>query len=83
MRRGLIIVLALMASRQTQSLKAEINTRQSQHQATLDQVEQTKSPNEMLVTLGRTKDVGLAFQGLARRVGRLCAAIVWALAAPA
>ncbi|MBP6715947.1 MAG: GAF domain-containing protein [Acidobacteria bacterium] len=68
---GLIIVLALMASRHTQSLKAEINTRQSQHQATLDQVEQLEALNEMLVTLGRTKDVGLAFQGLARRVGRL------------
>ena len=68
---GLIIVLAVMASRQTQSLQAEISTRQSQHQATLDQVEQLEALNEMLVTLGRTKDVGLAFQGLSRRVGRL------------
>lgn len=68
---GLIIVLAVMASRHMQSLKAEIDSRQTQHQATLDQVEQLESLNEMLVTLGRTKDVGLAFQGLARRVGRL------------
>ncbi len=68
---GLIIVLAVMASRQTQSLKDEISSRQTQHQATLDQVEQLEALNEMLVTLGRTKDVGLAFQGLARRVGRL------------
>lgn len=68
---GLIVVLAMHASRHTQSLKAEISTRQSQHQATLDQVEQLESLNEMLVTLGRTKDVGLAFQGLSRRVGRL------------
>ena len=68
---GLIIYLALAASRQTESLKAEISTRQSQHQVTLDQVEQLEALNEMLVTLGRTKDVGLAFQGLARRVGRL------------
>lgn len=68
---GLIIVLAVMASRQTQSLQAEITSRQTQHQATLDQVEQLEALNEMLVTLGRTKDVGLAFQGLARRVGRL------------
>lgn len=68
---GLIIYLALVASRHTASLKAEITTKQSQHQATLDQVEQLEALNEMLVTLGRTKDVGLAFQGLARRVGRL------------
>ncbi len=68
---GLIIYLALAASRHTESLRAEISTKQSQHQATLDQVEQLEALNEMLVTLGRTKDVGLAFQGLARRVGRL------------
>lgn len=68
---GLIIVLAIMASRQTQTLKNEISSRQTQHQATLDQVEQLEALNEMLVTLGRTKDVGLAFQGLSRRVGRL------------
>ena len=68
---GLIIALAVLASRQTQSLKDEISSRQSQHQATLDQVEQLEALNEMLVTLGRTKDAGLAFQGLARRVGRL------------
>lgn len=68
---GLIIILALLATRQMQTLTAEIDSRQSQHQATLDQVEQLESLNEMLVTLVRTKDVGLAFQGLARRVGRL------------
>lgn len=68
---SLIIVLTVRASRHTQSLKEEITTTQSQHQATLDQVEQLEALNEMLVTLGRTKDVGLAFQGLSRRVGRL------------
>lgn len=68
---GLILLLALLVSRHTESLKAEITTRMSQHQATLDQVEQLEALNEMLVTLGHTKDVGLAFQGLSRRVGRL------------
>ena len=68
---GLIVILTLLASRQTASLRAEITSRESQHQATLDQVEQLEALNEMLVTLGRSKDVGLAFQGLSRRVGRL------------
>ncbi len=68
---GLILLLAVLASRHTESLRAEIHTHVSQHQATLDQVEQLEALNEMLVTLGRTKDVGLAFQGLSRRVGRL------------
>ena len=68
---GLIVLLAMLASRHTESLQAEITSRESQHQATLDQVEQLEALNEMLVTLGRTKDVGLAFQGLTRRIGRL------------
>jgi len=68
---GLIIALTVMASRHTQTLTEEITSTQSQHQATLDQVEQLEALNEMLVTLGRTKDAGLAFQGLSRRIGRL------------
>ncbi len=68
---GLIVALALLASRHNAALQNELTMRQSLHQATLDQVEQLEALNEMLVTLGRTKDVGLAFQGLSRRVGRL------------
>ena len=68
---GLIAILVFAASRHAERLSGELNARQSQHQATLDQVEQLEALNEMLVTLGRTKDAGLAFQGLARRIGRL------------
>lgn len=68
---GLIVLLVLLASRHSETLREAISTTQTQHQASLDQVEQLDALNEMLVTLARTKDVGLAFQGLARRVGRL------------
>lgn len=68
---GLIAILVFVASRHAERLSGELDARQSQHQATLDQVEQLEALNEMLVTLGRTKDAGLAFQGLARRIGRL------------
>ena len=68
---GLIAILVVAASRHAERLSGELNVRQTEHQATLDQVEQLEALNEMLVTLGRTKDAGLAFQGLARRIGRL------------
>ncbi|TAK15997.1 MAG: GAF domain-containing protein [Acidobacteria bacterium] len=68
---GLIAMLVFAASRHVERLSGQLQERQSQHQATLDQVEQLEALNEMLVTLGRTKDAGLAFQGLARRIGRL------------
>jgi transcriptional regulator with GAF, ATPase, and Fis domain len=68
---GLIAILVVAASRHAERLSGELSERQTQHQATLDQVEQLEALNEMLVTLGRTKDAGLAFQGLARRIGRL------------
>lgn len=68
---GLVVALTWLASTHHAHLVAALETRPSQHQAMLDQVEQLESLNEMLVTLGRTKDPGLAFQGLARRIGRL------------
>jgi transcriptional regulator with GAF, ATPase, and Fis domain len=68
---GLIAILVVAASRHAERLSDELNVRQTAHQATLDQVEQLEALNEMLITLGRTKDAGLAFQGLARRIGRL------------
>jgi GAF domain-containing protein len=61
----------MFRSKRVRELEAELAARKDQHQATLDQVEQLEALNEMLVTLGRTKDAGLAFQGLARRIGRL------------
>lgn len=68
---GLIVALTVLASKHHAVLASELDSRRSQHQATLDQVEQLDALNEMIVTLGRTKDAGLAFQGLARRIGRL------------
>lgn len=68
---ALIAVLMVSAGRFTEQLSNELHARQSQHRATLDQVEQLEALNEMLITLGRTKDAGLAFQGLARRIGTL------------
>jgi GAF domain-containing protein len=68
---GILLAMTFRASKQVRALQAELDKGRNQHQATLDQVEQLESLNEMLVTLGRTKDAGLAFQGLARRIGRL------------
>ena len=68
---ALILVLAFIAARLIDDLRRELRERHDLHQATLDQVEQLAALNEMLLTLGQSKDVGLAFQGLARRIGRL------------
>lgn len=68
---GLIVPLTVLASRHHAVLAAELATRRTEPRATLDQVEQLEALNEMIVTLGRTKDAGLAFQGLSRRMGRL------------
>ena len=68
---GLILILAVLASRQIAVLETDLRTQQDLNRATIDQVEELATLNEMLVTLGQSKDVGLAFQSLARRVGRL------------
>ncbi len=64
-----IVVLAL--SGKIDALRDDLEARQDLHRATLDQVEQIGTLNDMLLTMGRSKEVGLTFQGLARRIGRL------------
>lgn len=66
-----IFTLALVASRVLGQLRADLQTKRDQHAVTLSQVEQIGALNEMLTTAGKSKDVGLAFQALARRIGKL------------
>lgn len=66
-----IFVVGLVATRSIGRLREELRTRRDQHTATLSQVDQLATLNEMLTTAGKSKDVGLAFQALARRVGTL------------
>lgn len=66
-----VFVVGLVATRTISRLREELRTRRDQHTATLSQVNQLATLNEMLTTAGSSKDVGLAFQALARRVGTL------------
>jgi transcriptional regulator with GAF, ATPase, and Fis domain len=66
-----ILALGVIASKQIMGLRTDLRAQHDRHQATLTQVEQLAALNEMLLTLGRSTDVGLAFQSLARHVGRL------------
>lgn len=66
-----IFSLAWVTSRMLRDLRDDLQQKRAQHAATLSEVEQIAALNEMLTTAGRSKDVGLAFQALARRVGKL------------
>jgi transcriptional regulator with GAF, ATPase, and Fis domain len=66
-----IFTLAWVTSRMLRELRDDLQQKRAQHAATLSEVEQIAALNEMLTTAGRSKDVGLAFQALARRVGKL------------
>jgi transcriptional regulator with GAF, ATPase, and Fis domain len=66
-----ILLLGTIASKQITGLRTDLRLQQDRHQATLTQIEQLAALNEMLLTLGRSTDVGLAFQSLARHVGKL------------
>jgi GAF domain-containing protein len=66
-----ILALAVITSRSITGLEAELHRRSTQHAATLSEVDQLATLNEMLTTAGQSKDVGLAFQALARRIGTL------------
>jgi transcriptional regulator with GAF, ATPase, and Fis domain len=66
-----IFLVGLVAVRSLTQLRDELQARRHQHEATLSEVEQLGALNEMLTTAGKSKDVGLAFQALARRVGKL------------
>lgn len=64
-----IFGFALVASRAIGALRMELQEGRVQHEATLTEVAQLGALNEMLTMAGRSKDVGLAFQALARRIG--------------
>lgn len=66
-----ILILAVLASRQILRLRTDLRAQHDKHQASLNQIEQISTLNEMLLTFGRSNDVGLAFQSLAGHVGRL------------
>jgi transcriptional regulator with GAF, ATPase, and Fis domain len=66
-----IASLAGAAMRAVGRLETELQTKRDQHAATLSEVEQIGTLNEMLTTAGRSRDVALAFQALARRIGKL------------
>src|SRR5438132_1639149 len=66
-----ILFLAALASRQITGLQTDLRSQQDRHQASLNQIEQLATLNEMLLTLGRSNDVGLAFQALTSHMGRL------------
>ena len=68
---ALLLALGLMGASRFSYLRQAIDTRESEHKATLDQVEQLEAHNEMLQALARSTDVTLAFQALARRVARI------------
>jgi transcriptional regulator with GAF, ATPase, and Fis domain len=68
---AVILALGAVSSRRFSALRETIDTRVSEHRATLDQVEQLEAHNEMLQALAQSTDVTLAFQVLARRVARI------------
>lgn len=68
-----IFGFALVASRLIGALRSELLEKRVQHEATLTEFAQLGTLNEMLTMAGRSKDVGLAFQALSRRIGTLIA----------
>ncbi len=66
-----IFGFALVASRLIGTLRSELQERRVQHEATLTEFAQLGTLNEMLTMAGSSKDVGLAFQALSRRIGTL------------
>ena len=67
----LILALGVLSATRFASLRQTIHTREREHRATLDQIEQLEAHNEMLQALAQSTDVTLAFQALARRVARI------------
>jgi GAF domain-containing protein len=66
-----IVGLGLMGASRFTRLRRTIDSREDEHRATLDQIEQLEAHNEMLQALARSTDVTIAFQALARRVARI------------
>lgn len=68
---AVVLGLGLVGASRFSYLRRTIDTTETEHRATLDQVEQLEAHNEMLQALARSTDVTLAFQALARRVARI------------
>ena len=68
---AVVLALSVLGAIHFSTLRRTIDTREHEHRATLDQVEQLEAHNEMLQALARSTDVTLAFQALARRVARI------------
>jgi signal transduction protein with GAF and PtsI domain len=66
-----IVALAVLASRRIGRLTDRLTAREHAHKATLDEVEQLQTQNEMLQIVTRSVDVKPAFQALAGRIARL------------
>jgi GAF domain-containing protein len=66
-----ILVLAGLAWRLIRRFRSDLRVERDRQEASLSQIEQLGALNEMLLTLGRSSDVGLAFQSLSRHIGRV------------
>jgi GAF domain-containing protein len=66
-----LLALAAIATRRLTSLWRRLSQKEQAHHATLNEVDQLQTQNEMLDIIARSVDVPLAFQALAARVARL------------
>ena len=65
---GVMIVLAILASRRVGRLSTRLTQKEHDHRSTLNEVEQLQMQNAMLQVVARSVDVPLAFQTLAARI---------------
>lgn len=66
-----MVLLAIVATRRIERLATELADTEHAHRATQAEVEQLQMHNAILDSLARSVDVPLAFQSIARRIGRL------------
>ena len=66
-----LLALAAIATRRIASIWRRLSQKEQAHHATLNEVDQLQTQNEMLDIIARSVDVPLAFQALAARVARL------------
>ena len=68
---GVMVLLALLATRRIDRLAAALTKTEDAHKATRDEIGQLQLHNAMLENLARSVDVPLAFQSIARRIAAL------------
>jgi GAF domain-containing protein len=68
---GVMVLLALIATRRIEGLASALSRTEDAHKATRDQIGQLQLHNAMLEILARSVDVPLAFQSLALRIAGL------------